>query len=128
LTVERKGDREVVLRTEFELPFCIDWLPDRSLLIVLGPQGRLVRREADGSLVTYADLRPVSENVWNEIVVDGRGNVYVDGGPGVIAVVTSDRSVRQVADGVAVGLNSCTFGLSTNRPSESILLMIRSAH
>jgi sugar lactone lactonase YvrE len=28
LTVERKGDREVVLRTEFELPFCIDWLPD----------------------------------------------------------------------------------------------------
>jgi hypothetical protein len=72
-----------------------------ATLIVLGPQGRLVRRQADGSLVTYADLRPVSENIWNEIVVDGRGNVYVDGGPGVIAVVTSDGSVRQVADGIA---------------------------
>jgi sugar lactone lactonase YvrE len=60
-----------------------------------------MRHEADGSLVTHTDLRPVSENIWNEIVVDGRGNAYVNGGPGVIALVTRDRSVRQVADGIA---------------------------
>ena len=48
---------------------------------------------------------------WNEIVVDGRGNAYVNnigfdfpGGefaPGIIALVTPDGSARQVADGVA---------------------------
>src|SRR5262249_10898166 len=31
----------------------------------------------------------------------GRGNIYVNGGPGVIALVTPDCSVRQVADGIA---------------------------
>src|SRR5262249_43226617 len=35
------------------------------------------------------------------IVVDGRGNAYVNGGPGIIALVTPDCSVRQVADGIA---------------------------
>jgi sugar lactone lactonase YvrE len=101
LTVDRTGNREVILRTQFELPFCIDWLPNGDLLVVAGREGRLMRREADGSLVTHADLRPVSENVWNEIVVDGRGNAYVNGGPGIIALVTCDRSVRRLADGIA---------------------------
>ena len=35
--------------------------------------------EPDGSLVTHADLSALSEHGWNEIVVDGRGNVYVNG-------------------------------------------------
>jgi len=33
--------------------------------------------------------------------VDGRGNTYINGGPGIIALVTPDCSVRQVADGIA---------------------------
>src|SRR5262249_25139167 len=48
----------------------------------------------------------------NELVVDGRGNAYVNGGgfdlmageafaPGVIALVTRDGSARQAADGLA---------------------------
>ena len=41
-----------------------------------------LRRESDGTLVTHADLRSLSEKTWNEIVVDGRGNAYVNGGPG----------------------------------------------
>ena len=101
LTVDHTGNREVILRTQFELPFCIDWLSNSELLIVAGREARLMRHEADGSLVTHTDLRPVSENIWNEIVVDGRGNAYVNGGPGIIALVTRDRSVRQVADGIA---------------------------
>src|SRR5260221_952222 len=43
--------------------------------------------------------------IWNEIVVDGCGNVYINGGdfdaPGIIALVTPERSVRVVADGIA---------------------------
>ncbi len=101
VTVDVNGNRETVLCTPFGLPFCIDWLPDNRLLIVSGRESRLLRVESDGSLATHADLRSVSDGVWNEIVVDGRGNVYVNGGPGVIALVTPDGSIRQVADGIA---------------------------
>ncbi|MBO0686185.1 MAG: SMP-30/gluconolactonase/LRE family protein, partial [Candidatus Dormibacteraeota bacterium] len=49
---------------------------------------------------------------WNEIVVDGRGNAYVNGAgfdlmageepaPGLVVLVTPDGSVRKVAEGVA---------------------------
>ena len=101
LAVDADGRSEIMLRTPFELPFCIDWLPDGRLLIVAGRENRLVRWEPDGSLVTHADLRGVSDAAWNEIVIDGRGNAYVNGGPGIIALVTADRAVRQVADGIA---------------------------
>ena len=95
------GNIEVVVRTLFGLPFCFDWLPDGRLLIVAGRENRIVRREADASIVTHADLRGVSDQVWNEIVVDRRGNAYVNGGPGIVALLTPDRSVQQVADGLA---------------------------
>jgi len=95
------GTREVVLRTPFGLPFCIDWLPQGPLLIVAGRESRLVRPASDGSLVLHADLRPLSDKVWNEIVVDGRGNAYVNGGPGIIALLTPDGAARRVADGIA---------------------------
>jgi len=90
-----------------------DWLSDGQLLIVSGRQGLLVRREPDGSLVTHADLSDLSGegHPWNEIVVDGRGNAYVNnqgfdfpGGefaPGTIAVLTAAGSARQVAMGIA---------------------------
>jgi sugar lactone lactonase YvrE len=46
-------------------------------------------------------LRALSDGAWNEIVVDGRANAYVNGGPGIIALVTPDGAARQVADGIA---------------------------
>jgi sugar lactone lactonase YvrE len=111
IAVDLDGNREVVVRVAFGLPFSIDWLPDRRLLIVSGREGLLLRREPDGSLVTHADLRGLSEKGWNEIVVDGRGNAYVNGGafdpktggmvPGIIALITPDGSARQVAEGIA---------------------------
>lgn len=101
VTVDLDGKREVPVRTPFALPFCIDWLHDGRLLIVSGREGLLLRREPDGSLAKHADLRGISDGVWNEIVVDGRGNAYVNGGPGIIALVTHDGLARLVADGIA---------------------------
>ncbi len=110
VAVDRAGRSEVIVRMP-SAPFSIDWLPDGSLLIVSGAEARLLRREPDGSLVTHADLSGVSDQPWNEIVVDGRGNAYVNNigfdfpegefAPGIIALVTPDGSVRRVADGVA---------------------------
>jgi sugar lactone lactonase YvrE len=57
---------------------CIDFLPDGRMLVVDSAQPRLLRREPDGSRVTHADLSAVSTKPWNDIVVDDRGNTYVN--------------------------------------------------
>jgi sugar lactone lactonase YvrE len=111
IAVGLDGNREIVARVPFGFPFSIDWLPDGRLLIVSGREGLLLRREPDGSLVTHADLRGLSDKGWNEIVVDGRGDAYVNGGafdpktggivPGIITLIAPDGSARQVADGIA---------------------------
>src|SRR5262250_2543135 len=79
ITVDPNGNSEVVVRVPFGLPFSIDWLPDGRLLVVSGRDGLLLRRERDGSLVTHTDLRSLAQG-WNEIVVDGRCNTFVNGG------------------------------------------------
>ncbi|MBA2489244.1 MAG: SMP-30/gluconolactonase/LRE family protein [Chloroflexi bacterium] len=109
LAVDLAGERNVMVQMA-SLPFSIDWLPDGRLLIVSGRDRLLLRREPDGSLVTHADLTGMSEHPLNEIVVDGRGNAYVNNigfdfpegevGPGFIALVTPGGAARQVADEV----------------------------
>src|SRR5690349_19524719 len=112
VAVDLDGTPEVMLRGS-SFPLCVDWLPDGRLLFVSAREGLLRRREQDGSVVTHGDLRRASDPAaGNELVVDGRGNAYVNGGgfdlaagepfsPGVIALVTPDGSVRQVADDLA---------------------------
>jgi sugar lactone lactonase YvrE len=92
-------------------PMCIDFLPDGRLLVVSSADRQLLRREPDGSLVPHADLAPVSTKPWNDIVVDGRGNAYVNSigfdfpgeefAPGIVVLVTHDGKVSLVADGLA---------------------------
>ncbi|MFK2854991.1 SMP-30/gluconolactonase/LRE family protein [Dyella humi] len=101
VAVDALGNSEVMVETHLDLPFSIDWLPDGRLLIVAGRASLILRKEVDGMVVTHADLRSISDMGWNEIVVDRNGRAYVNGGPGVIAVVNPDGSVRQVADNIA---------------------------
>jgi len=57
VAVDLSGRAEVIVKVQFpSFPMCFDWLPDGRLLIVSSRDGRLLRREADGSLVTHADL------------------------------------------------------------------------
>ncbi|TKB38807.1 MAG: SMP-30/gluconolactonase/LRE family protein, partial [Mesorhizobium sp.] len=106
------GNSEIVLTVPATLPYSIDWLLDGRLLVVSGREGLVLRQEADGTLVTHADLRQLSKGPWNEIVVDGRGNIYVNGGgpapapgqhfgPGTIVLVAPDGSVQLVAENLA---------------------------
>jgi sugar lactone lactonase YvrE len=100
IAVDLQGKSEVMVQVSFGLPFCIDWLRDGRLLVVSGREGLLFRRERDGSLATHADLHGPAGMGWNEIVVDGRGNAYINGGSGVV-LLRPDGSVRQVADNLA---------------------------
>jgi sugar lactone lactonase YvrE len=114
IAVDLDGNCEVIVHVRFpSFPMCIDWLSDGHLVVVSGRDGLLLRREPDGSLVTHADLSGLAKpkHPWNEIVVDGRGNAYINnegfefpGGtfaPGTIVLLTPDGSARQVADGIA---------------------------
>ncbi|GAB3833506.1 SMP-30/gluconolactonase/LRE family protein [Kribbella italica] len=77
----------------------IDWLPD-GRLVTTGD--KLRRREADGTFTV------LSEQGGNEIVVDGQGNIYLNGAdfdfaggeapkPGYIKLVTPGGEIREVA-------------------------------
>jgi len=108
VAADLEGNAEVVANGPSGLGWSIDWLPNGRLLVT--GQG-LMRREPDGSMVPHADLSRVGVSDFNEIVVDGRGNIYVNGGcdfepgegnaPGIIVLVTPDGSARRVADGIA---------------------------
>jgi sugar lactone lactonase YvrE len=108
------GSSEVMARGPDLLGWSIGWLPDGRMLIT-GEE--LVRVEPDGSRVRHADLGHISPYGWNELTVDGRGNVYVNTinfdfanfddvlttgkAPGKIALVTPDGEAREVAGDIA---------------------------
>jgi len=110
VAVDLAGHSEVILRLP-SFPFSIDWLPDGRLSVVSG--GRIERLEADGTMALQADLTALACRTLNEIVVDGRGHIYVNDigfnmmsgatfAPGSIVMLTPDGSARRVAEGLAV--------------------------
>lgn len=94
------GQNRLEVRVPTSLPISIDWLPDGRLLVVSGREGLLLRRQPDGELVTHGDLRSV-DPLFNELVVDARGNAYVNGAS--LALVTLDGRVRREAGDLAFG-------------------------
>ena len=99
------GTAEVILAGDpgsRSMGYSIDWLPDGRLLTT---GDKIRRREPDGSMVILA------EQAANEIVVDGRGNAYINGAdfdfagggapePGYIKLLTPHGQLRQVADDI----------------------------
>ena len=68
------------LRTEAEVPqqpAGLGWLPDGRLLVVSMIDRKVLRREADGTLVTHADLSSHATGYTNDMVVDAAGRAYV---------------------------------------------------
>jgi sugar lactone lactonase YvrE len=102
VAVSMDGEAEVMAKRDsgsHPMGYSIDWLPDGRLLVT---GDKLRRQEPDGSMVVHADQRA------NEIVVDGRGNIYLNGAdfdfvagappePGYIKLVTPDGQLREVA-------------------------------
>src|SRR6202142_3825959 len=110
IALDPEGRSEVIVSVP-SFPMCIDFLPDGRLLVVDSPRRRLLRREPDGSMVTHAELAPISDKRWNDIVGGAGGNPYVNtigfdfpGGepaPGSIALAAPGGAVRLVAGDLA---------------------------
>lgn len=108
VAVDMDGTAEVMATRDPEshpMGYSIDWLHDGRLLVT---GDKLRRQEPDGSMVVHADQRA------NEIVVDARGNIYLNGAdfnfvagappvPGYIKVVTPDGGLRQARTRCALG-------------------------
>jgi sugar lactone lactonase YvrE len=77
-------------------PLCFDFAADGDMLIVPSAQGLLLKQNASGQGAILARLGP---GIWNEIVVDGRGNAYVNG-PSLL-LIRPDGQVSQDAEGFA---------------------------
>ena len=102
VAVSLDGETEVMATRDpgsHPMGYSIDWLPDGRLLVT---GDKLRRQEPDGKMIVHADQSA------NEIVVDGRGNIYLNGAdfdfvagappkPGYIKLVTPDGQLRQVA-------------------------------
>ncbi|MGV9711287.1 SMP-30/gluconolactonase/LRE family protein [Gordonia sp. NPDC003424] len=111
LTEDASGAASDVIVEHASLPLCFDFSPDGTLLVVSAATQALLRFDGE-RLVPFADLTELSTLGANDIVVDGRGNAYVNSpnapfgvttepgapAPGRIALVTPDGSVRVVAD------------------------------
>ncbi|HEX4521363.1 MAG TPA: SMP-30/gluconolactonase/LRE family protein [Gaiellaceae bacterium] len=128
IAVDDAGNSEVIVRHR-SLPLCFDFLPDGRLVLVSNEQLALLTLEPDGALSTYADLSKLSRFGCNEIVVDGRGNAYVNSPnfefsagppsgavqPGFVALVRPDGTADVVAEdiafpnGMAIDADNCTL-------------------
>ena len=105
MAVDMDGKAEVMLTRDpasYPMGYSIHWLPDGRLLTT---GAKLDRQEPAGSMAVHA------EQPANEIVVDARGNIYLNGAdfdfvggaapkPGYIKLVTPDGQLRQVADDI----------------------------
>jgi sugar lactone lactonase YvrE len=114
IALDAAGTSEVMVRHQ-SLPLCFDFLPGGELVVVSSTERALLRPDAAGGLETYADLSACSDIGFNDIVIDGRGNAYVnspnfdfatgppDGAvqPGFVALVQPDGSAEVVAEDIA---------------------------
>lgn len=101
VAIDSRGKIETTIPLPFtSFPFSIDWLPNGQLIIVSASDQPLMRMEANGTLVPHADLSSLQVKTWNEIVIDNKGNIYINGDD-IIALVAADGFVKKVADKIS---------------------------
>lgn len=110
LAIDTDGNTEVITRIP-DMPMGTGFAPDGRLLVVSVREGQLLAAEPGAPLASFADLASLSSHPWGDMVVDGRGNAYIGnlgfdfpGGefaPGILALVTPQGTVRQVADAMS---------------------------
>ena len=126
VTVDAAGSSDVVGRVPVPtMPFCLDRLPDGRLLVVNGQELRV--RQADATWTRFADLSGLAGPYgYNDVVVDGRGNTYVNNidfeygtefRPGFIALVTATGEVSRVAEGLAF-----PNGMAVTRDNQTLIV------
>jgi sugar lactone lactonase YvrE len=105
--VPRSGDQSApeIVAPVPGMPMGLGWRPDGTMLIVSSGDGTLLAGDATTVL---ADLSPLSDKPWSDMVVDGRGNAYIGNigfdfpfgevTTGILALVRPDGTVTQVAD------------------------------
>jgi sugar lactone lactonase YvrE len=106
------GVAEVMARAPAP-PLSFDFDAEGRLLVVDAAAGELQRQQTDGRLASFARL---GAGLWNEIVVDGRGNAYVNG-PQLVLVTPGGKVTPQAADfafpnGMAVTPDNVTLILA----------------
>jgi len=110
LAVAMDGAAETLARVP-QQPSGLGFLPDGRMLIVSMRDRRILRREADGSLVEHADLSALASGHLNDMLVDHDGRAWVgnfgfdlmDGAPArstVLIAVGPDGTAKVVADGL----------------------------
>jgi sugar lactone lactonase YvrE len=115
--IDPAGEVEIMVEHE-SLPLCFDFLPglpaNEGLVLTSSSEHALLRLAGDGTLSRYADLSALSPHRCNDIVIDGRGNAYVnnvnfdfaarppahDSAPGFVALV-KDGAAHLVAEDLA---------------------------
>src|SRR5450432_31775 len=108
LAVAMDGTAETVAHVP-QQPSGLGFLPDGRMLIVSMRDRKLLRREADGSLVEHADLSALAHWHCNDMLVDHDGRAWVgnfgfdleDGSPTrstVLICVEPDGTAKVVAD------------------------------
>ena len=76
LLLRSNGSREDI--ATFDGPISgLGWLPDGRLLVVSMYDKRVLRREADGTFVTHADLSTIATGHANDMVVTADGTAFV---------------------------------------------------
>ena len=71
------GDSTTVVEIADDEPSGLGWLPDGRLLVVAMETQRLLRVEADGTVVVHADLSAAARGSLNDMIVAADGTAYV---------------------------------------------------